>query len=107
SSVDYQRIKQGARTVFVSLCFQQCAVDPVRPVIAEACGASPDCVYGKWQDGVRVQVMVDPPADAKCCGTCCEPCTEKCVLLAKITDFCPGHPLPESRIHNQVRRPVG
>lgn len=106
SSSDYQRVLQGAHALYVSLCYCERPVDPVRPVLTDTCGASPQCVYGKLQDTVQVTVSVErPPCDERC-GTCCEPCTEKCLLLAQIVRFCPGHELHAHQIHNHVRRPI-
>ena len=107
SPADFQRVKQGADRLYVSLCYCERPIDPVRPVMSDMCGATPDCVYGKLQDSVRVEVTVDPPPRDTRCETCCGPCVEKCVLLAEIVDFCPGHPLREHQIHNHVRRPIG
>jgi hypothetical protein len=106
SPIDLQRVKHGATKLYVSLCYCERPVDPVRPVSSDACGATPDCVFSKLQDSFRVQVTVDCPAEDTRCGSCCEPCVEKCLLLAEITDFCPDHPLHEWQIHNGVRRPI-
>lgn len=106
SSDDCRRVKQGADTIYISLCYCEQPVDPVRPVLPEVCGAAPGCTYGKLQDAFRVQVAVDPPSPDARCETCCHPCTDCCLLLARIDDFCPGHPLHEDQIHNDVRRPL-
>ena len=107
SAADHQKVKQGADRLYLSLCYCEQPVDPVRPVLSDACGGTPECVYGKLQDSIRVQVTLDRPAEDKRCDTCCEPCTEKCLLLAEIVGFCPGHPLREQQILNHVRRPLG
>ena len=107
SAADYQKVKQGADRLYLSLCYCEQPVDPVRPVLSDACGGTPECVYGKLQDSFRVQVTLERPAEDKRCETCCEPCAEKCLLLAEIVGFCPGHPLREQQILNHVRRPLG
>lgn len=106
SPADYKRVKQGADTLYVSLCYCEQPVDPVRPVLPDACGATPECSYSKVQDSIRVQVTVDPLTPDHRCEPCCEPCPEPCLLLARIECFCPGHPLREWQIHNGVRRPL-
>jgi hypothetical protein len=106
SPIDYQRVKQGAHEIYVSLCHCEQPVDPVRPVLSGSCGATPECTYGKWQEDVRVLVTVDRPVADERCETCCEPCTDGCLLLARITCFFPGHELHRDHIHNQVRRPL-
>ena len=105
SADDCRRVKQGD-TIYVSICYCEQLVDPVRPVLPEVCGAAPGCNYGKWQDAFRVQVTVDPPCADTRCETCCHPCTDCCLLLARVDGFCPGHPLHDDQIHNDVRRPL-
>lgn len=104
SPADYQRVKQGAHELYVSICFCEQGADPVRPVLSGTCGATPECTYGKWQEGVRVAVTVDPPAVDARCETCCEACADCCLLLARIDCFFPGHELRSDHIHNEVRR---
>jgi hypothetical protein len=106
SAADYKRVLQGAETLYVSLCYCERPVDPVRPVLSNACSATSDCTYSKLQDCVRVQVTVDPPACDERCETCCECCEQACLLLARICEFRPGHPWHEWQIDNHVRRPL-
>ena len=104
-------------TLYVSLCFCEQPVSPTRPVIADACGSSPDCVHGKVREGVRVSVSTTAPDEDERCEGCCAPCGERpadacdpeqppCVLLARIDNFRPGLPIAPADIHNEVRRPV-
>jgi len=89
-------------SLWLSLCFCEQPVDPARPVLPDACGASPECSFGKLRDAVRVRVSREAPSEDEGCDGCCSPCADPCVLLARI-DFVPGAP-PE--IHNQLRRPI-
>jgi hypothetical protein len=93
-----------AGTLYVSLCYCAQPVGPVRPVLAEACGAMPDCTFGKLRDAVRVRVTLEEPEGDERCEPCCEECRDACVLLARIDDFTPGEPLRPEQIHNEVRR---
>ena len=104
--VDRQRIHDGEHTIYLSICYCQQPTDPARPVLADACGATSECNYGKFRDSVKVRVTVDPPDADKRCATCCEGCCDTCVLLARIDDFYRGWPLEPEDIHNEVRRPV-
>jgi hypothetical protein len=107
SPADYQRVKHGAHEVYISICYCERAVDPVRPVLSGSCGSTPECTYGKWQECFRVIVTVDPPAADCRCETCCESCKECCLLLARIDCFFPGYELHDDHIHNDVRRQMG
>jgi hypothetical protein len=102
-AADLERVKQQPQNIFVSLCYCAQPVDPARPALSDACGVTPECVYGKWRDAVLVQVSVDPPKPDERCETCCEPCAEECLLLAEIVDFCPGHPLMGTRERHEHR----
>jgi hypothetical protein len=104
-------------TLYVSLCFCEQPVAPTRPVVADACGATPDCVYGKVREGVRVRVSATAPDEDERCEACCTRCQAQpaggcdpepppCVLLARVDNFRRGRPLAPEDIHNEVRRPV-
>jgi hypothetical protein len=107
SSQEANQLKHGARTIYLSVCYCEKEVDPVRPVLPEACGAAMGSVFGKIQESLRVQVSLEPPEKDHRCETCCEPCKECCLLLARIDCFVPGHPLHPDHIHNEVQRPIG
>jgi hypothetical protein len=105
-----------AGSVYVSLCYCEQPIRPVRPVLAEACGAAPDCTNGRIRETVRVRVSTEPPPEDDRCEPCCEPCCdeghgdyqseciERCVLLARIDEFRAGQALRPSQVHNEVRR---
>ncbi len=97
--------RDGA-TLYLSLCYCELPVDPIRPVVPDACGATPGCTPGKLLDTVRVRVTTKYPTPDPRCETCCEPCQDPCLLLARIDHFKPGHGLKAEQIHNGVRRLV-
>lgn len=96
----------GKGTVYLSICFCEQPTDPVRPVMADACGVSPACNYGKLRDSFKIRVTTRPPEVDERCATCCEPCPDPCLLLARIENFRPGEEIDADDIHNEVRRPV-
>src|SRR6185436_8941650 len=93
-------------TLWLSLCYCEQPVDPARPVLPDACGASPDCVFGKLRDAVRVRVSLEAPREDERCEACCSSCADPCVLLARIDCFVPGKALAPEQIDNGVRRPL-
>lgn len=97
---------EKAGKLWLSLCFCEQPADPARPVLPDACGASPDCVFGKVRDAVRVRVSQKPPVEDKSCDSCCSGCADPCVLLARIDDFDPARPIEPKQVHNEVRRPI-
>jgi hypothetical protein len=104
SADDQRQLGTGSASVYVSLCFCEQPIDPVRPVLADQCGATTDCVYGKIREAVRVVVgLAQPKADERC-ETCCTACGEPCLPLARIDEFKRGQPVETAKIHNEIRR---
>jgi hypothetical protein len=104
SQDDAARYKRGETPLYVSICYCEHPVEPVRPVLADTCGVVPDCEYGKLRDGLQIHVTIDPPPADDRCETCCEPCADPCLLLARIDRLKPGEPVTEGLIQNDVRR---
>ncbi|MCI0392751.1 MAG: hypothetical protein MOB07_28805 [Acidobacteria bacterium] len=90
-------------TLYLSLCYCVQPIDPVRPVLPDACGAISECVYSKLRDSVRVKVSTEKPYEDHCRNNCCEKCEDKCLLLAAIY-FEKGKPVTDAQINNAVRR---
>lgn len=101
---DRKRLAGEPGNLYISICYCEQATDPVRPVLPDFCGATPDCTYGRWRDSFRIKVSCEPPAADERCDSCCDPCADPCLLLAVILDFQPGRPLQPQQIRNDVRR---
>jgi hypothetical protein len=93
-----------AQTLYVSLCYCEQPIDPIRPVVADHCGPANDCVYGKMRESVRVVVGLKPPAQDERCETCCTAPADCCLLLARIDGYRRGVSITAEMIHNEVRR---
>jgi hypothetical protein len=104
SAADRQHAGGEPVTLYVSLCYCEQGIDPVRPVLNDPCGTMTECAYGKVRESVQVAVSLKPPAEDHRCETCCTTCGECCLLLARIACFRPGEPLEEGAIHNEARR---
>lgn len=101
---DRKRAGDDPQTLYVSLCYCEQPIDPIRPVRADQCGVTADCAYGKLRESVRVKVsLASPEADTRC-ETCCSGCGESCLLLARIDGFVRGAAIKPGAIHNEVRR---
>src|SRR5437773_64987 len=88
SEDDRRRASAAGGSIYVSICYCAQPVDPTRPVLPDACGAAPDCTFGKLRDSYRVRVTVDAPAHDPRCEPCCsETCPDTCLLLARIDGF--------------------
>ncbi|HYP32043.1 MAG TPA: hypothetical protein VES00_09255 [Burkholderiaceae bacterium] len=108
SAADRQQIlDEGDATLYLGLCYRECPIEPVRPLVPDACGATSDCEYGKLRDSVSVVVTTDAQRwqDDRC-EPCCQACAGCCVLLARIDGFAKGQPLAPSQIHMEVRRAI-
>lgn len=95
------------QTLYVSLCYCEQGVDPIRPVLADQCGTVSECAFGKVRESVRIFVGLTAPEDDARCDSCCAACGECCLLLARIDGFRRGYPLEPGQIHNEVRRRLG
>ena len=91
-------------TLYVSLCYCEQGIDPIRPVLSDPCATAAECTYGKLRESVQVLVSLAPPAEDRRCETCCTACDECCLLLARIDGYRPGERLDQPAIHNEVRR---
>jgi hypothetical protein len=107
---DRRRVEGGETTsLYIGICYRECPVDPVRPVVADACGATADCTFGKLRDSVSVVVTADAErwTDDRCDPCCGAPAAcECCVLLARIDDFKQGQPLAPAQVHPEARREI-
>jgi hypothetical protein len=106
--IDIRDVHKGdaTRPLYVTLCYCEHPIEPVRPVVTDACGGAP-CAHGKVRETVRVRVTREAPADDDRCDPCCEPCTSDCVLLARIDPFDWDVALTDQDVHNEVRRYIG
>jgi len=104
---DRKKAEGGPQTLYLSVCYCEQPVDPIRPILADQCGAVADCVYGKRRESVRVIVSLTAPQEDVRCETCCSPCGECCLLLARIDGFKHGEPVQPGAVHNEVRRRLG
>jgi hypothetical protein len=95
------------RPLWISICFCESPVEPVRPVYTDACQPAEDCRYGKLQDSFRIVVSREPPNRDERCDVCCCSCSDACVLLARVDPFSPHRPIPIVAVHNDVRRRFG
>ena len=97
---DIEREQRPRPRVYVSICYCVEPLDPVRPVIPDACNAVSECVYSKLRDTVKVKVSLRRPEADPCHDNCCGKCKDKCLLLAMVL-FERGKPIV---IKNDVRR---
>ena len=104
---DSKRTPNGRRPLWVSICFCESPVDPVRPVHTDPCQPADACRYAKVQESYRITVTDEPPQRDARCDTCCCGCGDACLVLARIDPFVPNRAIPEAAIHNDVRRRFG
>lgn len=112
SPADRRRAKEAAEageelTLYVSLCYCEQPVKPVRPVGSEPCAPAEGCRHAQLQDSHRLVVSLDEPAADGRCEPCCCGCDDPCVLLARIDGFVPRRPILEEQIANGARRRFG
>jgi hypothetical protein len=103
SDAERRELETGAarrHVLYLSICYCVQPIDPVRPVLPDACSAVSECVYSKLRESVRVKVSTQKPTSNHCRDNCCDKCDDKCLLLAAI-DLTRDQP---PVIRNDVRR---
>jgi hypothetical protein len=109
SPADRRRLEGEGQeaTLYLSICYCELPVKPVRPVHSDRCGPAEGCRHAQIQDSYRLVVSLEePPADRRCEPCCCA-CQDPCLLLARIDGFAPGRPLAPEQVHNGARRRFG
>lgn len=93
---------EEGRDLYLSICYCEQPIDPSRPMVADRCGTTADCLPGKVRETYTVRIGLDaPPADT-CCDPCCGDCGADCLLLAVLRGYRKGEGARE--IDNGVRR---
>lgn len=73
------------KVAYVSLCYVERPIEPVRPLSADSCGGLlPDCVPSRLRDDFCVRVSWDKPQHDDACSACTRPCCEPCLPIARI-----------------------
>lgn len=103
SERDRKLVREGRGTdLYLFICYCEQAIDPVRPVLASACGGTPECTHGKVRESFSLRLTTEAPPADDACETCCGACQHDCVLLAVLRGF---HPATGARaVDNSVRR---
>ncbi len=86
--------------MYLSICYCVQGIYPVKPLIPDACGAQPECIYSRLRDTVKVKVSEQKTCEHPCRDNCCEKCADKCLQLARI-EILNGE---IKAIHNDERR---
>lgn len=96
--------EEGGIDLYLSICYCEQPIDPVRPVLPDACGATPQCSHGKLRDAYTVHITSEAPPRDTHCDLCCTCCDQPCLLLAVLRGYSKG--LGAKSIDNSVRRLV-
>jgi hypothetical protein len=105
SDTDRRRVLDGQGIdLYLSLCYCEQGVDPVRPVMPNACGATSECTYGKVRDAYRLTLSATAPERDTRCESCCSCCENACLPIAVLRGYRKGQ--PASAIDNSIRRPL-
>jgi hypothetical protein len=103
SESDRRRVLDGQGVdLYLSLCYCEQGVDPVRPVMPNACGSTAECTYGKVRDAFRLTLSATAPALDTRCESCCSCCEDACLPIAVLRGYRKGQ--PATAIDNSVRR---
>ena len=98
--------RQGARTAYLSICYQECGREPTRPFELDECATSLRCHDARMVEGWRLTASYERPPEDERCDLCCSPCEEACLLLAAIR-VDPEREIRAGDIDHSVRRRFG
>lgn len=101
---EQRELGEHHREVYLSICFCEKAVSPVRPLLGDSCDPRPECTFGKLQDSYRFHVSFERPEPDRRCESCCSTCENPCLLLARIGCVGREGSVDPHHIHNGVRR---
>lgn len=105
SETDRRRVSDSQGIdLYLSICYCEQPVDPMRPVMPNACGSTPECNPGKLRDSFKLRLSTERPPPDEACETCCGVCTDHCLPIAVLHGYRRGH--APSAIDNSVRRVV-
>jgi hypothetical protein len=105
SERDRKIVREGrGKDLYLSICYCEQPIDPVRPVLASACGGTPECTHGKVRDSFSLRLTTEAPPPDDTCETCCGSCRHDCVLLAVLRGF--SATAGTQVIDNSIRRLV-
>ena len=101
---ELERLTKQPATVYLTLCFHETPIDPMRPLLTGGCEPTPDCEHGRILESYRVCATLERPSRGPTCEPCCGACEEACLELVAIKDFKPGEPLREEQLDVSGRR---
>lgn len=104
SAEDVRAAGSARPTVYLTLCFHEQPIDPMRPLLAAECEPVPACEYGRVCETYRICASTTRPDAGPACEPCCGACGDGCVVLAAITDYDPDEPLRPEQVDRRVRR---
>lgn len=99
-----EEFTKNPATVYLTLCFTETLIDPMRPMLASGCEPTPDCEHGRILESYRICATLEPPDRGPACEPCCGACGDVCPELVAITDFRPGERLRAEQLDPSGRR---
>lgn len=91
-------------TVYLTLCFHETPIDPMRPLLTGGCDPAPACEHARILDSYRICAVLERPDAGPACEPCCGACGDVCLELAAIQDFTPRRPLRQDQVELSGRR---
>jgi hypothetical protein len=104
---DRRKLADEPATVYLTLCYRERPIEPMRPLLASGCEPTPACEYGRVCETYAICASLtrpDPgPPCEPCCGSCGD-CCDRCLELAAIHSFQPGTPVTAEQLDVSGRR---
>ncbi|WP_428268714.1 hypothetical protein [Haliangium sp.] len=103
SPEDRQAITEPT-SVYLSARWCERPIEPVRPVLPDACGVTPAPAFAKLRDALSFEVGLEPPPSDERCEPCCSGPGDTRVLLARVDGVARNVSLDAGAVDNSVRR---
>lgn len=104
SEQDRKVLTEKPATVYLTLCFHETPIDPMRPMLSGGCDPTPACEHARILDTYRICATLERPDPGPQCEPCCGACGDICLELVAIKDFAPGKELSETQLDLTGRR---
>jgi hypothetical protein len=99
-----EQLAKTPATVYLSLCFHEQPIDPMRPLVTGGCEPAADVEYARVRDTYRICAGTSRPDPGPDCEPCCGSGEAGCLELAAIVAFDPGKPVVPEQLRFRGRR---
>jgi hypothetical protein len=99
-----EQLARKPATVYLSICYHEQPIDPMRPLVTGGCEPVADLEYSRIRETYRICAGTTRPDPGPDCEPCCGSGDSCCLELAAIVEFDPGKPVVAEQLRFRGRR---